>query len=66
MEGKGRKEFLKKSPLKYVYVFSERQNPLNNGMELNPKTGKKWQSTMCFAWFIWEIGYGGEPMIRWI
>lgn len=21
---------------------------------------------MCFAWFIWEHGYKGEPIIKWI
>ena len=21
---------------------------------------------MCFAWFIWEQGYEGEPTIKWI
>jgi hypothetical protein len=66
LEGQARKEWLKNSPLKYVYVFSKRQDPLRDGMELNPKTGKKWGSTMCFAWFIWEHGYTGEPVVRWI
>lgn len=66
LESKSRKSFFKRSPLKYVYVFSERQNPYRNGLPYNPKTGKKWQSTICFAWFIWEHGYDGEPVIRWI
>jgi len=66
LEGQARKEWFKNTPLKYVYVFSKRQDPLRDGMELNPKTGKKWGSTMCFAWFVWEIGYEGEPIIRWI
>lgn len=30
------------------------------------ENGKKWNSTMCFAWFIWEKGFSGEPTIRWI
>jgi len=66
LEGQGRKEWLKNSPLKYIYVFSKRQDPLRDGLELNPKTGKKWGSTMCFAWFVWEGGYNGEPIVRWI
>ena len=65
LEGKGRKDFLIKSPLKYVYVFSERQNPMRNGSDKD-ENGKKWSSTMCFAWYIWEVGYEGEPMIRWL
>jgi len=66
LESKDRKEFLENTPLKYVYVFSERQQPMRNGESINPTTGKKWCSTMCFAWFIWEVGYVGEPSIRWI
>ena len=66
LEGQARKEWFKNSPLKYVYVFSKRQDPLRDGMELNPATGKKWGSTMCFAWFVWEQNYVGEPTIRWI
>lgn len=66
LESVGRKEWLKNSPLKYVYVFSERQCPMRNGIEINPKTGKKWSNTICFAWFIWEKNYKGEPIIRWI
>ena len=23
-------------------------------------------SMMCFAWFIWEKGYSGSPIINWI
>ena len=66
LEGQARKEWLRDSPLKYVYVFSKRQDPWRDGDSLNPKTGKKWGSTMCFAWFIWEHGYIEEPIIRWI
>jgi len=66
LEGQSRKEWLKNSPLKYVYVFSSRQFTMRNGEELDPKTGKKWANTMCFAWFVWEHGYNGEPMVRWI
>ena len=36
-----------------------------NGSPVDEK-GKKWSSTMCFAWFIFEKGYEGEPIIRWL
>ncbi len=65
LEGQRRKEFLKNSPLKYVYVFSTRQNPMRNGSPVD-ENGKKWSSTMCFAWYVWEQGYQGEPTIRWL
>ena len=65
LEGQRRKEFLENSPLKYVYVFSERQNPMRNGSPVD-ENGKKWSSTMCFAWYVWEKGYEGEPVVRWL
>lgn len=65
LESKSRREFLESSPLKYIYVFSERQNPLRNGKSVD-ENGKKWSSTMCFAWYVWEKGYEGEPIVRWL
>ena len=47
------KKFFDEVPLRYVYVFRARQAPWMNGNPLN-ENGKKWSSTMCFAWFIWE------------
>ncbi len=67
LEGIKRATFLETTPLKTVYVFKKRQQPLRNGSEIDPLTNKKWaSSTMAFAWFIWEIGYTGEPVIKWI
>jgi len=66
LEGQARKDFFKNTPLKYVYVFSARQDDRRDGLELNPKTGKKWGGTVAYAWFIWEHSYKGEPIIRWI
>lgn len=65
LEGVGRKDFLENSPLHYIYVFSRRVSPLKNGCEVNEQ-GKDWHSTMCFAWYIWDLDYTGEPIIRWI
>ena len=65
LEGNKRKEMFKKYPPKYVYVFSKRQNPWRNGNPLDEK-GKPWSSTMCFAWFVWEKGFSGEPLVRWL
>ena len=66
LEGQSRKEWFKNTPLKTVYVFSKRQVVFNNGDKINPKTGKAWANTMCFCWFVWEIGYTGKPQIEWI
>lgn len=65
LEGRQRKDFFATHPPKAVYVFSKRVNPLRNGLEVD-ENGKPWSSTMCFAWFVWEHGYTGEPCIRWI
>jgi len=66
LEGQKRATFLQKTPLKTVYVFKKRQQPMRNGKENDEITGKKMSSTMAFAWFVWEIGYEGEPIIKWI
>lgn len=67
LEGQKRATYLQKTPLKYVYVFKQRQQPLRNGSDIDELTGKKMaSSTMAFAWFVWEKGYTGEPIIRWI
>lgn len=65
LEGEKRREMFNKHPPKYVYVFTKRQSPLNNGSPVD-ESGKPWATTMCFAWFVWEIGWYGEPRIRWI
>jgi len=67
LEGQKRATYLQTTPLKIVYVFKKRQQPLRNGSDIDELTGKKMaSSTMAFAWFVWEIGYEGEPVIRWI
>lgn len=65
LEGKKRATFMQNSPLKIVYVFKSRQNPLRNGSPVD-ENGKPWASTMAFAWFVWEKGYIGDPVIKWI
>jgi hypothetical protein len=67
LEGQKRATFLEKTPLRTVYVFKSRQQPLRNGSEIDELTGKKMaSSTMAFAWFVWEIGYEGDPVIKWL
>lgn len=65
LEGEKRATILENTPLKVVYVFKKRQSPLRNGSPVDEK-GKPWASTMAFAWFVWEKGFVGEPVIRWI
>lgn len=61
LEGKKRKEFFKKNPPKHIYVASDRLRCAKNG-EFESYTS----SPVCYAWFVWEKGYQGEPSVRWI
>lgn len=61
LEGKKRKEFFKRFPPKYIYVASSRLRCAKNG-----EFDKYGSSAVCYAWFVWEKGYRGEPSVRWI
>ena len=61
LEGQGRRELFKKYPPKYVYVNSVRQTCYLNG-----DMSRKMSSASCYYWFVWEKGFIGEPVIRWI
>ncbi len=65
LEGKSRVDWWKTIPLEYVYVYSYRATPLRDGMSRD-ENGKKWSSTIAFAWFVLNKDYKGEPKIRWI
>ena len=63
LEGKKRKELFKKDPPKYVYVSSSRMGCAENG-ELE-KDGNWPAGAVAYAWYIWQKGFTGEPVIRW-
>lgn len=52
----------KDNPPKYVYVFSNRVNTARN----NEFEKYKSAPAIAYAWFIWQKGYKGEPVIRWL
>ena len=61
LEGKNRRAFFEKNPPKTVYVSSSRLMCAKNGeFEKYPS------SAVAYAWFVWEKGYCGEPVIKWI
>jgi len=62
LEGKQRKELFKKWPPKVIYVSSSRLHCAMNGDF--EKYGKS--NAIAYAWYVWEKGYTGEPVIRWI
>lgn len=61
LEGQKRKELFEKHPPKYVYVNSARQLCCKDG-EFEKYTA----TTQCYAWYMWEKGFDGETIIRWI
>lgn len=61
LEGQKRKELFKKYPPKYVYAHSSRQLCAKDG-EFEKYTA----TTQFYAWYVWEKGYAGETIIRWI
>lgn len=64
LESKSRQKLFKQKNLKYVYVHSERQQCAKNGKFEEYKGGTG--TAICYCWFIWQKGYKGEPIIRWI
>jgi hypothetical protein len=61
LEGKARRKLFDKNPPKYVYVNSERQACYMNG-----DMSKKMSSAACYCWYIWEKGFKGETIVRWV
>lgn len=61
LEGQNRKKLFAKYPLKYVYVHSKRQQCSKNADFENLKA-----TTQFYAWYVWEKGFTGETIIRWI
>lgn len=62
LEGKERKEFFKENPPKKIYVCSSRINCAKDGDFIKYTSN----NAICFAWFVWEKGYKGYPIIQWI
>ena len=62
LEGTKRYEMFKKYPPKHVIVFANRINCAHSGdFEKTPQYG----GAVGYAWYIWEKGYTGAPMIEW-
>lgn len=61
LEGQKRKKLFEKYPPKTIYVFSQRIKCAKNG-EFDT-TG---QSAVAYAWFLWQKGFSGSPIVRWI
>ena len=64
LEGKARRALFEKYPPKCVYVASGRLLCAKNGDFEKMKSGGG--SAVAYAWFVWQKGYTGETVIRWI
>ena len=64
LEGKARKELFNKYPPKCIYVSSSRLLCAKNGEFEKMKAGGG--SAVAYAWFVWEKGYTGETVVKWI
>ena len=61
LEGKARRKMFEKFPPRYIYVSTSRLCCAMNGDF--DKYSKS--NAVTYAWFIWEKGYTGEPIVRW-
>ncbi len=63
LEGKERKKLFDKFLPKYIYVHSERQKIARNG---DFEHFDKNNNSLAFCWVVWQKGYIGETITRWI
>jgi len=61
LESRTRKELFKQYPPMKIYVSSGRLKTAMNG-----EFDKYSSSIKCYAWFIWQQGYSGPTIIKWI
>lgn len=65
LEGKTRyNELFSKYPPKKIYVFSQRVLCAKNGEFERMKAGGG--SAVAYAWYVWEKGYTGDTVVKWI
>jgi hypothetical protein len=62
LEGEKRRELFRTNPPRKIYVFTKRINCALNGEESFFNSS----SAVCYAWFIWQKGSTGKPVIDWI
>lgn len=63
LESKKRRTLFEKHPPKVIYVSSSRLHCARNG---NFETYKKGGGdAIAYAWFVWEKGFKGDPIVRW-
>lgn len=63
LESKKRRELFDKYPPRIIYVSSSRLQCAKNGGFDKFKNGTG--TAIAYAWFIWQKGFKGEPIVRW-
>jgi hypothetical protein len=63
LEGKERKKLFTKYPPKVVYVSSSRILCAKNA---NFEEKRKEGSAVAYAWYVWEKGFKGDTVVKWI
>ena len=61
LESKSRYKLFAENPPKKLYVFSTRMKCAKNGDFANQPN-----SAVAYGWYVWEVGWKGEPGIGWI
>ena len=61
LESSRRKKLFQKYPPKAIYVSSSRINCAKNGDFKTYNSG-----AVAYAWYVWEKGYTGDTVVRWI
>ena len=64
LETAKRRELFKKYPPKYIYVATKRLGCAPNG-QFSDMENETESGAVCYAWYVWEKGFSGEPTIRW-
>lgn len=64
MEGKERKRLFTEFPPKVIYVSSSRIMCAKNGEFEKMREGGG--SAVAYAWYVWEKGYKGDTVVKWI
>ena len=62
LESTAREQFFREYPPRYVAVFVKRVKSAKNADWADVKNG----SPVCYAWFIWQVGYKGPTEVKWI
>ena len=64
LEGKERRKLFDENPPRIIYVSSGRLLCAKNAEFEKMKAGGG--SAVAYAWFIWEKGYKGDTVVKWI